>query len=134
VPAACGIVWVLGAGPHHAAAGFGRGPAATMGVLPRIFTGPAAVARSAGAVCRGPPGELPLARMRGWWAAARRWGVRRVPAGGGVGVVGGWDRNRRMGRAGGPPWPGPHRPPRADRRVAAGGPRAHQGGGLPRRR
>jgi len=76
VPAACGIVWVLGAGPHHAAAGFGRGPAATMGVLPRIFTGPAAVARAAGAVGRGLPGQLPLALILGAGAAALAWWVR----------------------------------------------------------
>src|SRR5215510_14441248 len=76
VPAACGIVWVLGAGPHHAAAGFGRGPAATVGVLPRIFTGPAAVARAAGAVGRGLPGQLPLALILGAGVAALAWWVR----------------------------------------------------------
>src|SRR5215470_8056761 len=75
VPSACGIVWVLGAGPHHATAGFGRGPAATMGVLPRIFTGPAAVARAAGAVGRGLPGQLPLALILGAGAAALAWWV-----------------------------------------------------------
>src|SRR5215470_15852903 len=76
VPAACGIVWVLGAGPHHAAAGFGRVPSATMGVLPRIFTGQAAVARAAGAVGRGLPGQLPLALILGAGAAALAWWVR----------------------------------------------------------
>src|SRR5215472_8004329 len=51
-------------------------PAATMGVLPRIFTGPAAVARAAGAVGRGLPGQLPLALILGAGAAALAWWVR----------------------------------------------------------
>src|SRR5262249_44732464 len=62
--------------PAGARAGFGRGPAATVGVLPRIFTGPAAVARAAGAVGRGLPGQLPLALILGAGAAALAWWVR----------------------------------------------------------
>src|SRR6516165_7637530 len=50
IPVACGIVWVLGAGPREAAASFGRGPAATANALSRIFTGPAAMGRAVGAV------------------------------------------------------------------------------------
>src|SRR5215472_14537029 len=38
-PAACGIVWVLAAGPGEAIASFGRGPAVTAGALTRVFTG-----------------------------------------------------------------------------------------------
>jgi hypothetical protein len=75
VPAACGIVWVLAGGPRAAAAGFGHGPSATAGALSRIFTGPAAVARAAGAVGRGLPGQLPLALILAAGVAALAWWV-----------------------------------------------------------
>jgi hypothetical protein len=76
VPAACGIVWVLAVGPRGAAAGFGHGPAATASALSRIFTGPAALSRAAGAVGRGLPGQLPLALILGAGVAALAWWVR----------------------------------------------------------
>jgi hypothetical protein len=76
VPAACGIVWLLAVGPHAAAAGYGRGPAATASALSRIFTGPAAVSRAAGAVYTGGAGQLPLALILGAGVAALAWWVR----------------------------------------------------------
>jgi hypothetical protein len=76
VLAACGIVWALAVGPREAAAGFGHGPAATASALSRIFTGPAAVSRAAGAVGRGLPGQLPLALILGAGVAALAWRVR----------------------------------------------------------
>jgi hypothetical protein len=76
IPVACGIVWVLGAGPREAAASFGRGPAATANALSRIFTGPAAMGRAVGAVGRGLPGQLPLALVLGAGVAALAWWVR----------------------------------------------------------
>src|SRR5215470_5099916 len=76
VPAACGIVWVLATGPRAAAAGFGRGPAATASALSRVFTGPAAVARAAATVGGGLPGQLPLALILGAGVAALVWWVR----------------------------------------------------------
>src|SRR5215831_12222196 len=75
-PAACGIVWVLAAGPGEAAAGFGHGAAATAVTLSRIFTGPAAVARAASAVYADSAGQLPLALILGAGAAALAWWVR----------------------------------------------------------
>src|SRR5437773_2509468 len=75
-PAACGIVWVLAAGPGEAAAGFGHGAAATAGALRWIFTGPAAVARAASAVYADGAGQLPLALILGAGAAALAWWVR----------------------------------------------------------
>src|SRR5689334_12413265 len=74
VPAACGAIWALVAGPGEAMASFGHGAAATAGALPRIFTGPAAVARVAGAVYA--DGQLPLALILGAGAAALAWWVR----------------------------------------------------------
>jgi hypothetical protein len=76
VPAACGIVWVVGAGPPAAEVSFGHGPAATASALPRIFTGPAGLARAAGAVGRGLPGQLPLALILGAAVAALAWWLR----------------------------------------------------------
>jgi hypothetical protein len=76
VPAACGIVWALAVGLREAAAGFGHGPAATASALSRIFTGPAAVSRAAGAVGRGLSGQLPLALILGAGVAALAWRVR----------------------------------------------------------
>ena len=76
VPAACGIVWLLAVGPHAAAAGYGRGPAATARALSRIFTGPAAVSRAAGAVYTGGAGQVPLALILGAGVAALAWWVR----------------------------------------------------------
>src|SRR5215470_6069476 len=74
--AACGIVWVLAAGPGKAIASFGHGAAATASALSRIFTGPAAVARVGGAVYAGGAGQLPLALILGAGAAALAWWVR----------------------------------------------------------
>ena len=73
---ACGIVWVLAAGPGEAIAGFGHGAAATAGALSHIFTGPAAVARVGAAVYAGGAGQLPLALILGAGAAALAWWVR----------------------------------------------------------
>ena len=73
VPTACGIVWMLAAGPGEALASFGHGAPATAGALSRIFTGPAAVARVGGAVYAG---QLPLALILGAGAAALAWWVR----------------------------------------------------------
>ncbi len=75
-PAACGIIWVLAAGPGEAIASFGHGAAATAGALSRIFTGPAAVARAARAVYADGAGQLPLALILGAGAAALAWWVR----------------------------------------------------------
>lgn len=72
-PAACGIVWVLAAGPGEVMASFGRSAAATAGTLPRIFIGPAAVARATGAVYADGAGQLPLALILGAGAAALAW-------------------------------------------------------------
>jgi len=74
--AACGIVWLLAVGPGEAIAGFGHGAAATAGALSRIFTGPAAVARAAGAVYAECVGQLPLALILGAAAAALAWWMR----------------------------------------------------------
>ena len=74
--AACGIVWVLAAGPGQAMASFGHGAAATAGALSRIFTGPAAVARVGGAVYADGVGQLPLALILGAGTAALAWWVR----------------------------------------------------------
>src|SRR6516225_1095387 len=71
---ACGIVWVLAAGPGEAIAGFGHGAAATAGALSHIFTGPAAVARVGAAVYAGGAGQLPLALILGAGAASQRRG------------------------------------------------------------
>src|SRR6516225_4089890 len=76
VPAACGLVCLLAVGPHAAAAGYGRGPAATASALSRIFTGPAAVSRAAGAVYTGGSGQLPLALILGAGVAVLAWWVR----------------------------------------------------------
>src|SRR5262252_9340896 len=57
--AACGVVWVLAAGPGKTIASFGHRAAATAGALSRIFTGPAAVARAGGAVYAGGASQLP---------------------------------------------------------------------------
>jgi len=76
VPAACGMVWLLAVGPHAAATGYGRGPAATASALSRIFTGPAAVSRAAGAVYTGGSGQLPLALILGAGVAVLAWWVR----------------------------------------------------------
>jgi hypothetical protein len=75
-PAACGIVWVLAAGPGEAASGFGHGAAATAVALSRMFTGPAAVARAASAVYADGAGQLPLALILGAGAAALAWWLR----------------------------------------------------------
>ena len=75
-PAACGIVWVLAAGPAEAIAGFGHGTAVTAGALSRIFTGPAAVAHVAGAGYADGAGQLPLALILGAGAAALAWWLR----------------------------------------------------------
>ena len=76
VPAACGMVWLLAVGPHAAATGYGRGPAATASALSRIFTGPAAVSRAVGAVYTGGSGQLPLALILGAGVAVLAWWVR----------------------------------------------------------
>jgi len=76
VPAACGIVWALAIGPREAAAGSGHGPAATASAVPRIFTGPAGVARVCGTVARGLPGQFPLALIAAAGLAALAWWVR----------------------------------------------------------
>lgn len=75
-PAACGIVWVLAVGPGGAAARFGHGAAATVGALPRIFTGPVIVARVVGAVYADAVGQFPLALILSAGAAALAWWVR----------------------------------------------------------
>src|SRR5215471_15332237 len=75
-PAACGIVWVLAAGPAEAKAGFGHGAAVTAGALSRIFTGPAAVAHVAGAGYADGAGQLPLALILAAVAAALAWWLR----------------------------------------------------------
>src|SRR5262249_7902754 len=109
VRAACGIVWVVGAGPPAAAAGFGHGPAATASALPRVFTGPAGLARAAGAVGRGLPGQLPLALILGAAVAALAWWLRWLHTG---------ERDVPAARPG-PGHPGPppaHRSPRRGRR------------------
>jgi hypothetical protein len=76
VPAACGVVWLLAVGPRAAAAGYGHGPAATASALSRIFTGSAAVSRTAGAVYADGAGQLPLALILGAGVAALAWWVR----------------------------------------------------------
>ena len=75
-PAACGIVWVLAAGPREAMATFGHGTAATAGALSRIFSGPAAVTRAGGAVYADGAGQLPLTLILGSGAAALAWWLR----------------------------------------------------------
>src|SRR5262249_40140064 len=75
VPAACGIVWVIGAGPPAAAAGFGHGPAATASALPRGFTGPARLAPAAGPGGRRLARPVPLGRIAGAAGAARAGGL-----------------------------------------------------------
>src|SRR5262249_60449940 len=76
IPAACGIVWVLAVGPRVAAAGFGHGPAAAAGAWPRVFAGPAAVARAAGAVYADGAGQVPFALILAAGVAALAWWVR----------------------------------------------------------
>ena len=76
IPAGCGIVWVLAAGPRAAAAGFGHGPAAAAGAWPRIFAGPAAVARAAGAVYADGAGQVPFALILAAGVAALAWWAR----------------------------------------------------------
>src|SRR5215467_1498302 len=70
VPAACGVVWALAAGPRAAGAGFGRGPSAAAAVLSRVPGSPAGVARLPGVVAGGLGGQFPLALILAAAAAA----------------------------------------------------------------
>src|SRR5262249_21269860 len=87
VPAACGIVWAVGAGPPAAAAGFGHGPAGTASALPRGLTGPAGPAPGGGGRRRRAARPVPLApnpRRAGGWRAGGGWGRCKRGQGGGV--------------------------------------------------
>src|SRR5579859_6806677 len=73
VPAACGVLWALAAGPGVAAAALRRGPAA---VASALAGGPAALPRLPGLVAQGLPGQLPLALILAAGAAALAWWLR----------------------------------------------------------
>jgi hypothetical protein len=76
VPACCGVVWLLAVGPGEAAVRFATPPRAVAGLLSRLVTGPAAIARLPAVQADGLAGQLPVALILASGAAALAWWLR----------------------------------------------------------
>jgi hypothetical protein len=76
VPACCGALWLLAVGPGAAVAGFGAAPRAATGLLSRLVTDPAGLARLPAVEVDGLPAQFPVALIVAAAAAALAWWVR----------------------------------------------------------
>ena len=76
VPACCGAVWLLAAGPGTAAAAFGAATRSVAAVFSRLLPDPPVLASLPGAEIHGLAGQFPVALIVAAAAAAFAWWVR----------------------------------------------------------